>query len=880
MRWKNWLDSLRAVFRRGALNHDIDDELRFHLEMQAAQLAQRGVSADEARRRAMVAFGGVERYAEECRDTRGVRWLDETRQDLRVAIRSLRGAPSFTLVVLATLALGVGATTAVFSVVYGILLRPLPYAASDRVVMVWENDRVSRTEREAASVPDYFDFIERNRSFEHLAGFTQQQFNLAGEAGEPVRVSGALVTHGLPQVLGVAAARGRFPTAEEDRPGGARVAVLSDRLWRTQFGASPATVGSMIRLDDQAYQVVGVLPADVEFPSATTDIWLALQFDRTTTPRSLHQLNVIARLRDGVSTDAAQRDMTRIASELENEFHAENVGRGVSIEPIADVILGPVRRALFVLFGAVGVVLLIGCANLANLMLARGANRGREVSVRSVLGATSFRLIRQFLVEIVLLVGAGLALAWVVARWLLSILLAIAPNTLPRLSSVRLDLVALLFAVGAGALIAALFGVLPALDARRVRLQDALKTAGTRVIGGRAQVRFRSALVVTQIGLSVLLVTSAGLLLRSFWALQQVDPGFTSDQVLRASFRLPVARYPQSYQNYPNWNEVHRFYTEAIERVAALPGVRVSSMAAHHPLGRGFTNSFLVEGREAEAANWAEIPVRPVTHGYFGTVGVPLKRGRLFAESDRADAPPVAVINDVAARKYFPADDPIGKRIRFWGTSREIVGIVGNERFYGLTEEPPPAVYTPLTQTPMGTAHIILRASVPPDELTGALRSAIAQVDPGIALFDVEPLQTTVESSVAPQRFTATLLTIFAVVALLLALVGIHGLISYAVAQRSREAGIRAALGASPGQVVGLMVREGGRLAVLGSAIGVLGALLSTHLLQSLLFGVGANDPATFAGVLFLTCLTVGSAIYLPARRLARVSPASALRAE
>lgn len=878
--WQRWLESLRAVLRRRALDRDIEDEMSFHLDMQAAQNERAGLPPAAALRAARVSFGSRDRFAEEMRDTRGVRWLDELTQNTRVAVRGLRKSPSFTLVVLVTLALGIGATTAVFSVVYGILLRPLPYRAADRVVMVWENDRASGTVREAASVPDYFDFSERNRTFAGLAGFAQQPYNLMGADGEPVRVTATLITHTLPIVLGIRTALGRFPTEQEDRPGGARVALLSDRLWRTRFAASSSVLNQMIRMDGQAYQVIGVLPPAVEFPDATADLWLALQVDATTFPRSRHGLNVVGRLKPGATVDQAQADMTRVAAALEQEYPSDNRDRGTFVEPLSDVILGPVRRALTVLFAAVGAVLLIGCANLANLMLARAAVRRREVTVRSVLGATTGRLTRQFLVETTVLVGTGLVFGLLVARSMLSALLALAPSALPRLSSVQLDTAALGFACGAAALITALFSALPALDARRVRLQEALTSAGTRVIGGRAHARFRSTLVVAQIALSVLLVSAAGLLIRSFWLIQQVEPGFVTDQVLRASFRLPAERYPQSYNVYPNWNEVQSFYAEAQQRIASLPGVRSVALAAQHPLGRGFTNSFVIVGREGEAANQAEIPTRPVTPGYFTTVGLSLRQGRLLQESDRVGTPNVVVINEATARKYFPNASPLGQRIRFWGAAREIVGVVSNERFYGLTEDAPPAVYPPLAQAPIGTAHILLRSAGDPATQISALRGAVAAIDPALALFEVEPLRTTLDASIAPQRFTATLLGLFAGTALLLALVGIHGLIGYAVAQRSREAGIRAALGASPREVVGLMVSEGGRLALFGCAAGLVAALISGRLLQSLLYQIQSTDAVTLGGVLGIIAITTGLAIYLPARRLALVSPASALRSE
>ena len=871
--------TLAGLLRRGKVDREIRDELAFHIEMETAERVREGLTPEEARRRTMIQFGSVERFREECRDTRGTLWFDELIQDLRVGVRALRGAPGFTMVVLLTLAIGVGATTAVFSVVYGVLLRPLPYAASDRIDMVWEFDRVSGTEREAASVPDYFDFVARSKSFDALAAFRTQEFNLVGSDGEPTRVSAAVVTHGLPAVLGIKPAAGRFINDVEDRPAGARVAVISQRLWRSHYSGDQAVVGQLIQLDGNSYQVIGVLPDEVEFPYATTDLWLPLQVDATTLPRSLHQITVIGRRKAGVPFEAAQNEMTKIAADLEGQF-TENHGRGVKLEPIEDVIVGPVRKALTVLFGAVGAVLLIGCANLANLMLARAIARRREVAVRSVLGATVARLSRQFMVETAVVVLAGGVLAVLVARLLLSLLLAMAPSSLPRVSAIAIDGGALTFALIVSVVIALFFGSLPAWAARGVRIQETLKSATGRASAGAAQARFRAALVIAQIALSVVLVVGAGLLMRSFWLLQNVNPGFATENVLRASYRLPAARYPQDYSNHPNWVEVQRFNHETLEVLRTTPGVLSAANAAQHPLDPGFTNSFVIIGREAEAANQAEMPTRAVSADYFRTVGVPLLRGRFYTASDHAEAPMVLIINEAAARKYFPNSNPVGARIRFWGRDREIIGVVGNEHFNGLAADAAPAMYPHLMQAPFGFGNLLIRTAGSPEEMVARLRERVAQVDPAIALFDIEPLDSTLRASIAPQRFTATLLICFALVALVLALVGTNGLIAYTVTQRSREAGIRAALGATPGSVVALIVKSGARLALIGLIVGIIGAGLLTRFARTMLFGITALDPLTYVSVTLLIAVTVGCAIYAPARKLARVDPVSTLRAE
>lgn len=872
--------TLGGLFRRGTVDHDIRDELAFHVEMEMEKQIRAGKHRAEARRSALLTFGSVDRFSEECRDTRGTLWLDELKQDLRIGLRALGTAPGFALVVLLTLALGMGATTAVFSVVYGVLLRPLPFGDSERVAMVWEIDRISGTEREPSSGPDYFDFRARSRSFEELAAFRSQDFNLMGTDGEPTRVTAGLVTHELAAVLGVQPLAGRFITEMEDRPGGAPVALLSARLWRSRYGAGESVLGQIVKLDGLAYQVIGVLPDDLEFPEAQTDLWLPLQVDATSLPRSLHNVTVIGRLKPGLTLERAQSDMTALAAALEREFPQDNTGRGVTLERIDDVIVGPVRRALTVLFVSVAAVLLVGLANLANLMLARANTRRREVAVRAVLGATAARLSRQFMVETALVVTGGTVLALIVAQLGLGMLIALAPDSLPRVSAISIDRSALFFAFLLSALITLFFGSLPAWAARGVRIQETLKAATAKASAGKAQTRFRAGLVIAQIALSVVLVVGAGLLLRSFWLLQNVDPGFATENVLHASYRLPAARYPQDFSQYPNWMQIQRFNAETLERLAALPGVSGAAIAAQHPLATGFTNGFTLIGREEESVSFAELPTRPVSADYFRTVGVPLLRGRGFGPGDRADAPPVLIINEAAAQRYFANHNPLGARLRFWGREREIIGVVGNEHFAGLAEAPPAAMYPPLTQVPFGFGTILIRTVGTPGEMVAQLKQSVAQVDREIALFEVEPLQTTLHGSIAAQRFTALLLISFAAVALILALVGTNGLIAYTVTQRSREAGIRTALGATPGNVVALMVRSGARLAAWGLALGLITALLLTRFANSLLFGITALDPLTYLSVSALVAGTVSVAIYLPARRIARLDPGASLRAE
>ncbi|HEX2095285.1 MAG TPA: ABC transporter permease [Longimicrobiaceae bacterium] len=806
--------------------------------------------------------------------------MDTLFHDLRYALRTLLKSPGFTVVAVLTLALGIGANTAIFSVLNGVLLKPLAYHDPDRLVMVWEHDRISGTEREAASIPDYYDFRARSRSFAEMAAFEEREASMVGADGEPLRLSLGAMSHQVFPLLGVRPVVGRAFGEAEDRPGAPTTVVLGERLWRQRFGGAPDVVGRVVRLDGVPHTVIGVVPSGVSLPREDTDAWVPLQFGPTSTPRYRHNVNVVARLRPGATLESAQREMTALAAQLEAEHPNDNYGRGVTVEPLPEVVLGEVRPALLVLVGAVALVLLIACANVANLLLVRGTARVREVAVRTALGATAPRLARQFLTETLLLTGLGAAVGVLFAFWGLAALVGLAPGDVPRLEEVRIDgwvlALTLVVAVATGTL----FGLVPTLQARRLDLQGTLREEGGTVSGGSAKARLRAGLVVAEVALSVLLVTGAGLLLRSFWKLREVDPGFRTENILRADFALPASRYPQSFDNYPRWSEVVSFQRELLERVQALPQVRSAALANQHPLSPGFTNSFVIEGREDEAAEQAEIPTRAVSPGYFETVGVPLLRGRALSGRDHVDAPAVVVINQEAARRYFPGENPVGKRISFWGTKREIVGVVGNERFHGLTEEMPPAAYPPLGQTPMGTATLLVRTTGDPEALAPAVAGIVRGIDPELALSDVETLEQTLARSIAQPRFTTVLLGTFASLALLLALVGVHGVLSYTVAQRTREIGVRIALGASRREVVRMVVGQGAAAVLPGLLLGLAASLAGARVLSRLLFGIAPTDPLTFLSVAGLVTAAALLASYLPALRAARMDPMVALRSE
>jgi putative ABC transport system permease protein len=612
---------------------------------------------------------------------------------------------------------------------------------------------------------------------------------------------------------------------------------------------------------------------------AQVDIWAPLQGDVQQLPRSTHPIFVMGRLAPGATAASAQSEMTGIAADLEKAY-PDNAARGVHVEPLPRVVFGPVRPALFILLGAVALVLLVACVNVANLLLARAAGRTQEAAVRCALGATEARIARQVLAETLLLTlaaavaGIGLAYAGVKG------LVAIAPADVPRLSLATINLPVLATTLGVAVVVGVVFALIPTLQARRLNLQSSLTEGSSRGTAGPGRSRLRSALVVAELTFAVVLVCGAALLIRSFWSLQRVNPGFQTAGVLKAEYQLPAARYPVDFKVWPDFKEQHAFNAALLRRAAALPGVESAAIAGNHPLDPGFTNSFVIVGREPEARTWPEISIRRVSPAYFRTVGLQLVRGRFFRDADNTAAAPVAIINAAAVTRFFPDRDAIGARIRFWGTSRTIVGIVADEKFHGLTEASPIGAYTPIAQTPSanGSGVLLVRTTGDPATLATAVTGAIHEIDRGLAVFAVEPMEATVSRSIAQRRFTMLLLGLLAAVALLLAAVGIHGVLSYGVSQRRREIGIRMALGARSSDMVGLVVREGVALAAIGLALGLAGAFALTRFLTSQLFGVAPTDPATFAAVAVLLALVALAATAAPARRAAAVDPMVALR--
>jgi putative ABC transport system permease protein len=818
--------------------------------------------------------------------------------DLRLALRTLRSAPGFTLVIVATLGLGIGATTAMFSVIHGVLLAPPPIRDIDRVAMIWQTDRASGTTREPSSMPDYADARRVATTFASMAAFMGTDANVTPVDGDPFRLPALVVTHDFLPLLGVEPIVGRTFTAADDVPGAPRVAMIGARLWEREFGGDPRVTGRLLRLDGIPHAIVGVLPASADFGvlqvltgaaygrafadsgRQDVEVWLPLRADALTAPRETHDLFVLGRLAPGVPVAAARDEMARIAAELELAYPRTNRSRGAFVEPLGDVVLGPVRPALSVLMAAVVLVLLVACVNVASLLLARAAARARETAVRTALGAGTWHLLRHSLAEALVLGGAGAIAGLFFAGWVTDLLVALAPAGIPRLSEASINLAVVATTFSVALLVAVVMALLPVLQARHLGVDEMLKAENGRT-GSAAPSRRRvhQALIVAQFGLAIVLTIGAGLLIKSFWHLRSVDPGFRADNVLKLEYVLPETRYGQSRETFPDWPHVRRFHEELLRRASGLPQVEAAAVAGHHPLAGGFTSSMVVVGREAEARDWPEISLRFVSAGYLQVTGLPLLRGRDLSDADDTQGPPVVLINESARRRFFAEQDPLGRQIAFWGTARTVVGVVGNEKIHGLEQQAPPAAYVPFGQAPLA-GTLLVRAAGDPLAVAPSVRAVFRELDPALAVFGVEPLRETVADSLAERRFTMLLLGSFAALTLVLAAVGIYGVVSHSVAQRTREIGVRLALGAAPGRIVRHVVGRALVAVVTGLGFGLAGALVLARWLDALLFGVAAADPAIVAGAVIVLTAVAAAATYLPARRASKVDPVVALRME
>ena len=897
----HWVNRIRNRFRAftniQAVDRDLDDEVMAHLEAAAAEYQSTGLSREAALLAARRDFGAVTQVMEDCREVQRMPWLANMGRDGAFAWRLLKRSPGFAVAAVVTLALGLGANTAIYSVIRGVLLRPAPLPSLDRLVMVWETDRTSGTTHEPASIPDFLDYQVRVRTLDALSALMATEVNLTRTTADPERLLTLRVSHDMLPMLGVATVAGRGFSDEEDRPGASEVVLISQSLARRLFERPDAALGQTLMLDERPQSIVGVVPEQTDFgvlqilstaaysrsfadrgQAARVDVWMPLQPNPATLPRETHPIFMVGRLAKDASPAAAGAELVSIAADLEREFPV-NRGRGANVELLSDVIFGPVRPILYLLAAAVFVVLLIACVNVANLQLARGATRTQEVAIRSALGAGKGRIFGQFVTESMVLTYVAAAVGVSLAYASMKGLLALAPADVPRVSLVSLDGSVLGGALIMASVVAITFGIIPALQARRVDLVSTLKDDGAgKGTAGPQRRRVRGALVVAELAAAVMLLSGAGLLIRSFWNLQGVAPGFDPQGVLKAEFQLPTSRYPIDRRVWPNAPKVHAFAEEVLARAAALPGVTNVALAAAHPLDPGFTNSFRIIGREAEGASWPEISVRPISPGYFETVRLPLVRGRRLADADKPDAPAVALINQAAADRFFAGRDPLGAQIRFWGIVRTIVGVVGNERIQGLSAPAPIAVYVSIFQAP-GAGVLLVRTARDPLTLSNAVRNVFRQQDPMLAVFGVESLDQALSRSISQRRFAMLLVTAFAAVALLLAGIGVYGVFNYDVAVRRRELSIRLALGAARSSIVRLVVNHALVLIAIALAIGISAAFGFTTLLSSLLFGVQARDPMTMLGVAAILAVIAMVASALPAWRASRIDPSRTLRA-
>jgi putative ABC transport system permease protein len=796
-------------------------------------------------------------------------------QDIRYAVRALRKAPAFTLVAVLTLALGIGANSTIFSVVNGVLLQPLPYAQPERLVMVWGHH--TTIGREVASQPDYLDWRADNTVFSDMAALAHTSFDLTG-VGEPERLNAALTTANFFRTLGTTPLLGRAFLDREEKTGANQVAILSYGFWQRRFGGSPGIVGQTITLSGLPYTVVGVAPAGFRF-ERDVDIWAPLRTDVTRSRRG-DFLTVIGRLKPGVTFERAQTEMTTIAARLTQQYPETNTNWSVELVPLKEQLVGAARPALLIFMGAVGLVLLIACANVANLMLTRAAAREREMAIRATLGAGQGRLIRQMLTESVLVSLVGGALGLLLALWGVAALQGVQSSLIPRLGEVGIDGWVLGFTLLLSVLTGVLFGLAPALRVGRGELHGSLREGARGASAGMGVRQLRGALVLAEVALALVLLVGAGLLIKSFDRLQRVDPGFTPDHVLTAQIVLPGARYGEEARQ-------RAFYSQLLDALRSAPGVQGAAVATDVPLSGGANYlSFSIAGQADPGPGVVQdAEVFVASPDYFHVLGIPLRQGRLFTEQDGAGAPNVVVINHAMAQRYWPGRDPLGARITLGDPAdsagwRTVVGVIGGVRHNSLDADPYPQMFAPVAQMPRRAVMVLARTAGDPVALTGTLRRAVTSLDTNLPVSDVMTMEARVSRSVAQPRVNVTLLGLFAAVALLLAAVGIYGGVSYSVVQRTRELGIRMALGARPGDVLRLVVRQAMAPALVGVAVGLVGAWAGTRLMASLLFGVSTSDPAVFAAVALFLAGVALLASYIPARRATRVDPLVALQYE
>jgi putative ABC transport system permease protein len=801
---------------------------------------------------------------------------------IKYAIRTLIKTPGFSVIAIATIALGIAANTAIFSVVNGVLLRPLPYPDEARIVTVWTATADEPQSNHSAG--DFVDLQRNNRTFEALAGFREEIAAVSVKAGEPVQLEAAWVTSEFFDVLGAPAELGRTFTRTVNPAGSEKQVVLSHAAWQQMFGTDASVVGKPIRINGAAYTLAAVMPPAFHWPQGSK-LWLLspmpvppspIVVDDPLTNRDVRYFQAIGRLKTGVTLAAAQQDLHLLATALGKEHGQTSSDRDVRALPLRQQLTGDVREALLVIQAAVGMVLLIACANVSSLLIARATGRRRELAIRAAIGAGRWHLVRQLLAESLVLGVAGGVLGLLLSSWLVVLLVRVMPEGLPRADAISLDATVMAVTLLASLATGLLFGILPALQASRTNAASVIKQGGERN-SGRA--RGRSFLVVGEIALTLMLLVAAGLLGNSFLRLQKVDPGFRPEHVTVADLSIPQTRYPKG-------SDQTRVYRRLLDALGGRPGMEAVGVGFPGPLhGNSASGTFFIEGRASTSrADKPYAHIATVSGGYFASMGIPLLSGRPFTDRDVEKAPQVAIVSATLAKKYWPGDNPVGKHLRFEDKPTEpwftVIGLAGDVRQLGLSEQPPALLYIPYEQFALPFTSVTVRSALPAGTVTSLLKTELAAIDPDLPFGDVATLQDVVNNSVDEPRFRATLIGIFALLALVLAAVGLYGLISYTVTQRTREIGIRVALGAAPRQILGPVIREGVFLALAGIGLGLLGAFAATRALTAFLFGVGASDPLTFGGVALLLLAVAGAASYIPSRRALRVDPMIALRAE
>jgi len=870
---------LRSLFRRKTADTEMEDELRFHVEREMEKYASSGLTREEALRRARLAFGRIDQVKEECREARGLHLMETLLQDIRYGLRTLRKAPGFTAIALLTLALGIGANTSIFSVVYSVLLRPLPYKDSDRVIVL--NETTPKVGRVSVSYPNFLDWRSGNHVFSRMTSVASVSYNLAG-VSQPESISGEAVSPDFLSMLGVHPLLGRDFDPAEEKTGAAPVVLLSYQLWQSHLGGNQDVIGHTINLDGHGFTIIGVLPP--EFRSIDqTDVMIPMGVWATDMPTDKRgdrgDLSVIGRLAPGVSLRQARAEMDAIAARLAVAYPEANAQFGAVLRPIREVFVGDIQPAILILFGAVMFVLLIACANVANLFLMRGAARTREIALRIALGATRGRIVRQMLAESLVLAFFGGLLGVAVSIAGMRGMAQLIPMD-AQAGAVNLNGAVLLFAAAAVVLSSLMFGLVPAMQLTKPEMQTDLKEGGRSVSAGASQNRLRGLLAAGEIAVALILLVGAGLMIQSLYRLMSVDPGFQTHRLLTMEMALRTAQYSKD-------PVILNFWEQVIERVRVLPGVDAAALGTVVPLtGSHSRTDITIEGMPLpKPGNFPHPDYHKVSPGYLRTLGVPLLRGQEFTEADNENAPLVGMVNAAVAREFFPNQDVLGKRFKFGHPSDPlkwitIVGLAADTKLYGLANPARLEVYVPLRQSVSSDMNLIVKSAADPGALTSAIRGAIASIDKDQPIFAIATMQQLVNDSVSTRRVTLILLGLFSGLALVLAAIGIYGVISYSVAQRTHEIGIRMALGADRSGVLRMILAQGVKIAAVGVVIGMAASLGLTRLMVKLLFDVSAADPLTFAAVALVLVLVAMLACYIPARRALRVDPIIALRYE